>query len=80
VDEAGARKTRFAVVRNYDGTRSQTISAAAYRVLEAIDADRRLGEVLEQCGASADDAPLMEELFALWGDRYVLVSPEGRST
>ncbi|MDP2320786.1 MAG: carbamoyltransferase C-terminal domain-containing protein [Acidobacteriota bacterium] len=77
VDEHGARQTRFALVRNYDSTRSLTISESAYRVIKAADAGTSLDDVLRQCGTSAADAALMTELFGVWSDRYVLVSPGG---
>ncbi|MGE0866649.1 MAG: carbamoyltransferase C-terminal domain-containing protein, partial [Vicinamibacterales bacterium] len=77
VDESGAPQTRYSLVRNYDSTRSLTISEAAYRVIGAADSRTSLGAVLRKTGASAGDAALMAELFNVWSDRYALVSPGG---
>jgi carbamoyltransferase len=75
-DDHGVRSVRYALVRNYDSTRSLTISEAAYRVISAADASRSIAEAATQCGVAADDA-LLAELWTVWSDRYVLVSPGG---
>ena len=77
MDEHGVRQIRYALIRNYDGTRSLAISETAYRIVATADASRRLEDVIRECGASVSDTALMDELWTLWSDRYVLVSPGG---
>jgi carbamoyltransferase len=71
----GHGETRYALVRNYDETKSQSISADAFRVVESTDGSRSLDDVLASCGLSAEDRRLMDELFGLWSDRFVVVRP-----
>jgi carbamoyltransferase len=68
------RETRYELVRNYDGTRRRSISEEAHRVVAACGA-HRLGEVMADCGTGPENRQLMDELFDLWSDRYVLVRP-----
>jgi carbamoyltransferase len=73
--DAGRQETRYELVRNYDNTRRRAISAEAHRIVAAASPDRRLGDVLADCGANPGDHRLMDELFDLWSDRYILVEP-----
>jgi len=73
-DADGTRQTRYGLIRNYDSTRSLTISEAACRVIAAANASTRVDDVCRQVGVTADE-PLLAELFAIWSDRYILVSP-----
>lgn len=75
-----APEKRYEVVRNYDRLRRRTISQRAHEVIAAAKPGRALAEVLAECRLSADDAALMDELFDLWSDRFVVVSPEANGT
>jgi carbamoyltransferase len=75
VSPEGHRHTRHAVIRNYDETRSRTISADAFSVVAAAEASQPLGGALARAGRRADDNALMDELWDLWSDRYVIVRP-----
>jgi hypothetical protein len=71
----GDGATHYALVRNYDDTKSHAISWNAFRAIEAADGHCSLSDALDACGLSADDRPLMDELFELWSDRFVVVRP-----
>ncbi len=69
------QETVYELVRNYDESRRRKISAQAYAVIAAADANTLLADALAACGASGGETALMDELFDLWSDRYVLVRP-----
>jgi carbamoyltransferase len=71
----GDAGTRYAVLRNYDETKTRAISAGAFRVIEAADGHARLDDTLAACALDAGNHALMDELFDLWSDRFVVVRP-----
>lgn len=73
-------ENRYEVVRNYDRLRRRKISEQAHEVIAAAKPGRVVADVLAQCGINGDRAALMDELFDLWSDRFVMVSPEARAT
>jgi carbamoyltransferase len=70
---------RYEVVRNYDQLRRRTISERAHEVIAAAKPGRPVADVLAQCGLNGERGALMDELFDLWSDRFVIVSPEARA-
>lgn len=69
------RETRYQLVRNYDATLTRTVSNAAWQVIQAADPARKLGDVLAQLGLDTGDTALLDELYGLWDERWVLVRP-----
>ena len=74
-DSASVRHTTCRLARNYDDTLGRTISLRAWKVIEAADEQRNLAAVLRQMDLPENDPLLLDELFDLWGDRWVLVRP-----
>jgi carbamoyltransferase len=75
VDDDGVMAVRYELVRNYDATRRRVISEAAHRVIGESARGRLLSTALAAAGESADHAALMDELFSIWGDRFIVVRP-----
>ena len=71
----GAQETVHAVSRNYDATGSLRISPAAYAVLAAASGEGSIAEVIERSATRVANTELLAELFNLWSERYVAVSP-----
>ena len=68
----GRQATEHRLVRNYDATLQRTLSADAFRAIQAADEKLTIAGLL-----GTDDKPqaLLDELFSLWDQRWIVVRP-----
>ena len=70
------RVDAWAVRWNYDATREQALSPAAFDLLRSSDGRATLRELIErQAPAPAERRAILEEMLALWHDRWVVLRP-----
>jgi carbamoyltransferase len=71
--DANTQQSRYQLRRNYDATLSRDISAAAFALIQAADQQLSIGELLATYGAQQPE--LLDEVLALWDQRWVLIRP-----
>ncbi|WP_340123344.1 carbamoyltransferase [Methylobacter svalbardensis] len=67
----------YALVWNYDSARRHALSEVGYRVLQAADGERSVGQLMFILGFSTEQqAQFLAELPGLWSDRLLVLHPD----